>query len=128
VGSFPGTFFSDIIETASKHGVNMDRDESWDAFERGIFETVDRRERERGWELSAEIRRRADRIVSLILHSDLPRVDVEIEIRGFRAFVAGELPGKEALFDAVYLARFRRIWEQWRRGGERLLPGLDPVE
>jgi hypothetical protein len=106
----------------------MDRDESWDAFERGIFETVDRRERERGWELSAEIRRRADRIVSLILHSDLPRVDVEIEIRGFRAFVAGELPGKEALFDAVYLARFRRIWEQWRRGGERLLPGLDPVE
>ncbi len=101
----------------------MDRDADWKAFERGIFESVERRERERGWELSSEIRRRADRIVSIILMSDLPRVDVEIEIRGFRAFVSEELPGKEELFDAVYLARFRRIWGQWRGGRERLLPG-----
>ena len=100
----------------------MDWDENWDALEREVFQSAARRERERGWELSDEIRRRADRIVSIILMSDYPRVDVEIEIRGFRAFVVEELPGKEELFDAVYLARFRRIWEQWRGCGERLLP------
>lgn len=106
----------------------MERDAGWDAFEREIFEAVDRRERERGWELAEEIRRRADRIVSLILHGDLPRVDVEIEIRSFRAFVVAELPGREELFDGIYLARFRRIWEQWGREGGRLLSELGPTE
>jgi hypothetical protein len=103
----------------------MDRDADWDAFEREIFDAVDRRERERAWELATEIRRRADRISALILHGDLPRVDIEIEIRNFRTFVVEALPGKEQLFDMVYLSRFRRLWSQWRKGAGPLLPEDD---
>lgn len=100
----------------------MERDAEWEAFEREIFGAVDRRERERDWELAGEIRRRADRIAALILHSDLPKVDVEIEIRGFRDHVLGLLPDKAELFEAVYVARFRRLWSQWRSNEPPLLP------
>jgi len=44
----------------------------------------------------AELAREADRIVNLILHSDLPRVDVEIEIENFReACLRRNAPGFE---------------------------------
>ena len=64
-----------------------------------------------------ELAREADRIVNLILHSDLPRVDVEIEIANFREACLRRYPDGEALFDMIYASRFERIWEQW--GQER---------
>ena len=63
-----------------------------------------------------DIRRAADRISSLILHSDMQAIDIEIEIESFRRDVLGEFPDRGELFDAIYLARFRRLWSQFRKG------------
>jgi hypothetical protein len=65
----------------------------------------------------ADLGRQADRIVNLILHSDLPRVDIQIEIENFRERCLARYPDGEALFDMIYAGRFERIWEQW--GDER---------
>lgn len=100
----------------------MLRDPDWDALEREIFGAVDRRERDALWELSSEIRRRADRISSLILYTDLPLVDIEIEIRELKQFVIEKFPGKEELFDAIYTARFKRLWNQWRESSGSFEP------
>jgi len=61
--------------------------------------------------------READRIVTLILHSDLPRVDIDIQIAHFREACLRRRPDGAALFDMIYASRFERIWEQW--GDER---------
>jgi hypothetical protein len=58
--------------------------------------------------------READRIVNLILHSSLPRVDIEIQIENFRAECLRRYPGSDDLFEMIYASRFRRIWEQWQ--------------
>ena len=93
-------------------------DIDWKTLERELFESagveLDRR-RARG------IRIEADRIVSMILQPDMPRVDIEIAVRTFRSSVLEEFPGREELFDALYLSRFRRIWDQFRKSGEVLL-------
>jgi hypothetical protein len=98
-------------------GKNGDID--WNELERELFESagveLDRR-RARG------IRAEADRIVSMILRPDMPRVDIEIAIRSFRRRVLEEFPGREELFDAIYASRFRRVWDQFRKDGGRL-PG-----
>ena len=76
-------------------------------------------------EAMADLARRADRIVNLILHSDLPRIDIDIQIENFRAECLRRYPDGEALFEMIYASRFRRIWEQWGRerpGGEASLP------
>ncbi len=92
----------------------------WDSLEREIFDAVDSRDRDRDGKRAEMFRRKADRITSLILYSDMPRVDIEIEIRSFRREILAVFPGKEELFDALYLGRFRRIWEQFRDEGETL--------
>jgi hypothetical protein len=61
-----------------------------------------------------EFRLAADRISSLILHSDVQRVDIEIAIESFRNDVLAEFPDGGELFDAIYLARFKRLWSQFR--------------
>ena len=62
------------------------------------------------------LEREADRISSMILYSDLPRVDIEIAIRNFRREVLSLFPEKEELFDNLYLSRFKRLWSQFRSG------------
>ncbi len=57
--------------------------------------------------------READRIVNLILHTSLPRVDIRIEIENFREACLRRYPDGAELFDMVYASRFRRILEQW---------------
>ena len=92
----------------------------WDAIERELFESADER-----WldsERAAGYRRRADRIASLILHSDMPPIDIEIEIRSFRGAVLEEFPDRVELFEAVYMGRFRRMWEQFRSDERPLFP------
>jgi hypothetical protein len=63
-----------------------------------------------------EIREMADRISAIIKQSDLPRVDVEIEVRKFREYVLEHFPEKEELFKAIYINRFRRLGEEHRKG------------
>ena len=60
-----------------------------------------------------ELARQSDRIVNLILYSDLPRVDIEIQIENFREDCLRRYPGSDLLFEMIYASRFRRIWQQW---------------
>lgn len=59
---------------------------------------------------------RADEIASLIVNTDLPRVDIAIQIERLRAEAVRLFPLKLDLFEMVYVSRFRRLWEQWRAG------------
>jgi len=65
-------------------------------------------------EPAEELKRESDRIVNLILHSDLPWVDIAIEIEKLRDRCAQIDPSHLDLFEQVYDSRFKRIWEQWR--------------
>jgi hypothetical protein len=61
-----------------------------------------------------ELQRRADRIASLIVASDYPDVDIDIEIRNLRRWCEEQLPDRLELFTLVYESRFRRLREQFR--------------
>ncbi len=66
--------------------------------------------------------REAERIVTLILHTDYARVDIEIEKSKLREMCKQLFPDKEQLYEMVYSHRFDRLWEQFRedqtQGGE----------
>ena len=62
-----------------------------------------------------ELARESERIVNLILHSSLPRVDIDIQIEDFREACLRRYPGSDDLFEMIYASRFRRIWEQWEK-------------
>ncbi|MHC5055149.1 MAG: hypothetical protein ACYTKD_10590 [Planctomycetota bacterium] len=65
-----------------------------------------------------DLARWADHITSLILHSDMPAVDIAIEIAALREHVHERFPGREELFRMVYESRWERFREQgWARGG-----------
>jgi len=101
---------------ADAGGGKLPRDIDWEALEREIFSAVNARPRKVDGERAKEIREMADRISALITQSDLPRVDIEIEIRQFRAYVLEHFPEKEELFKAIYISRFRRLWDEHRKG------------
>jgi hypothetical protein len=61
-----------------------------------------------------ELQRRADRISSLIVASDYPDVDIDIEIGNLRRWCAEHLPDRAELFEMVYVSRFQRLREQFR--------------
>lgn len=65
-------------------------------------------------EPALELRWRADRIASLIVASDHPDVDIDIEIDNLRRWCASRLPDRLELFDMIYQSRFRRLREQFR--------------
>ena len=92
------------------------RDIDWGSFEKEIFGAVNARSPKVDGERAKEIRAMADRISALIKQSDLPRVDVEIEIRSFREYVIEHFHEKEELFKAIYISRFRRLWDEHRKG------------
>jgi hypothetical protein len=60
------------------------------------------------------LKRRAERICSLILFSELPWIDILIEIQALREWLATVDPERLWLFDLIYKSRFERLWEQWR--------------
>jgi len=70
-----------------------------------------------------ELQRRADRVTSLLLFSDYPDVDIEIEIRNLRRWCAERLPDRLDLFDMVYVSRFRRLRQQFPRDFGVQAPG-----
>ncbi len=61
-----------------------------------------------------EIKRAADRISTLILFGDYPRVDIEIEQAKLKRRVRDLMPDRLLWFEMVYASRFRRLWNQWR--------------
>ena len=63
-----------------------------------------------------DLARRADRVTSLILYSDLPAIDVEIAANELRERCRRRFPDRMWLFDMVYASRWRRLREQgWAR-------------
>ena len=65
-------------------------------------------------DLAAELQRKADRICSLIVGSDYPDIDIDIEITNLRRWCDRYLPRRRELFELVYASRFRRLREQFR--------------
>jgi hypothetical protein len=68
-------------------------------------------------EAMQEMQRQADRICVLILSSDLPAIDIEIEKNKVRERCMELYPDKEQLYDMIYESRFQRLWEQFRAEG-----------
>lgn len=60
------------------------------------------------------LKRMADRISFLIVASDYPDIDVEIEIEKLRERCRQLFPDRMALFEMIYVARFNRLKEQFR--------------
>ncbi len=72
-------------------------------------------QRRREWaDPATELKRRADRISSLILSSDYPEIDIRIEIAGLRRWCQVHIPDRLDLFDRLYGSRFKRLMEQFR--------------
>jgi hypothetical protein len=65
-----------------------------------------------------ELQRMADRVCVLILSSDLPAIDIEIEMSKVRERCLELYPDREQLFEMVYESRFQRLWDQFRGEGE----------
>jgi hypothetical protein len=68
-------------------------------------------------ELLGELQRMADRVCVLILSSDLPAIDIEIEKNKVRERCLELYPDREQLYELIYESRFQRLWEQF--GSER---------
>ncbi len=62
----------------------------------------------------AEIRRMADRISSLIVGTDYPMIDIEIEKQKLQDLISELFPDKTELYDLIYEPRFKRLNEQFR--------------
>ena len=58
--------------------------------------------------------RQADDISRMILNTDLPWIDIELQIANLRREAERLFPLKMDLFDLIYINRFKRLWEQWR--------------
>ncbi len=65
-----------------------------------------------------ELQRMADRVCVLILSSDLPAIDIEIEKNKVRQRCLELYPDREPLYEMIYESRFQRLWDQFRGEGE----------
>ena len=61
-----------------------------------------------------DFQRMADRVCFLILSSDLPAIDIDIEKSKVRQRCLELYPDREWLYDMIYESRFDRLWEQFR--------------
>jgi hypothetical protein len=61
-----------------------------------------------------EIRLMADRISSLIVGSDYPMIDIEIEKYKLKERISELFPDKIDLYHLIYEPRFKRLEEQFR--------------
>ena len=57
----------------------------------------------------------AERIITLILHTDYEKVDIDIEKSKLKEMCEDMFPGKEYLYEMIYGQRFDRLWEQFRK-------------
>ena len=61
-----------------------------------------------------ELQRMADHVCVLILSSDLPAIDIEIEKGKVRERCLELYPDSEELYEMIYESRFQRLWDQFR--------------
>ena len=69
-------------------------------------------------ETMRDLQRMADRVCVLILSSDLPAIDIEIEKNKVRERCLDLYPDREELYEMIYESRFQRLWDQFRGGPE----------
>lgn len=62
----------------------------------------------------ARLARMADSVSLLILRDDYPDIDCSLAVENLRQTTLEMFPGRDQLFDMVYLARFRRLYSQFR--------------
>ncbi len=65
-----------------------------------------------------ELQRMADHVCSLILISDYPEIDIEIEKSKVRVRCEEWYPNSMELYEMIYESRFNRLQEQFRCQGE----------
>ena len=66
-----------------------------------------------------ELQRMADHVCSLILISDYPEIDIEIEKSKVRERCEELYPNSMELYEMIYESRFNRLQEQFRHPGEQ---------
>ena len=59
------------------------------------------------------LQREADRIAVLILSTDLPQIDIVIQVEKLRELCEELFPGRDDLFEMIYASRFERLREQF---------------
>ena len=64
----------------------------------------------------AALARMADGVSRLVLREDYPAIDVVIAVGNLRQTACEMFPGRDDLFEMVYVSRFRRLWRQFRGG------------
>ena len=62
-----------------------------------------------------KLQRMADKVCSLILISDYPEVDIEIEKEKVKQECLKLFPDKLYLYEMIYETRFKRLLSQFRR-------------
>lgn len=60
----------------------------------------------------------ADEICRLIADPEYPAIDIVIAVGNLRDWCLAHMPGKEALFEMIYVGRFHRVWRDFRPGEE----------
>jgi len=60
------------------------------------------------------LQRRADRLCFLIVATDIPEREVNIERLFLRTEAARLFPSQLSVYDMIYESRFRRLWQQFR--------------
>ena len=99
--------FDRVIRCVCGKRVGISLIETIQDFER-YLESVEEKER------ALEIQEGASRICQMILDDSCPAVDIEIAKSKLKERVAELFPDKVAVYEMIYEARFRRLWEQFR--------------
>lgn len=61
-----------------------------------------------------EIKRKTDEVCRMILNSDYPEVDIEIQKEKLKEIIREYFPEELHLYELILESRFRRLWEQFR--------------
>jgi hypothetical protein len=66
--------------------------------------------------VTEDLRRRADAITWTLLYGDIASIDLDLAIESLREHVRRTLPDRAALFEMIWVARWRRLRDQgWSR-------------
>lgn len=83
-----------------------------------LEEELSQYEREIEEEKLLKIKIESERIASLILNFDYPKIDIEIERTKFKELIKELFPQKVYLYELIFEPRFNRLWEQFRANPE----------
>jgi hypothetical protein len=97
--------FEKSIQCPCGNTVNLQHQEVFRAF------LTARREEE---EKIRDIKNFADKIAILIISTDYPKIDIEIEKNKLREMIDELFPEKAHLYELIYEPRFKRLEEQFR--------------